>query len=300
MVFALSLLCAFPAAAREKADACANKTLSAIAKCYKLPGLRAAGPGGPGRVVAHACTPSPYGTDALLAAVAYSRSPAKVAPGSREMGLAVAMLDRAGERVISGHLDASLTEDVTFMLGETSLRIDDARYELAPGVRAFGVVIDSAGYFRNCADTDTDSEFMLWIREGETLRAVMGTNLWGAAGVDGGLCPSPGRPNPRAVAAKLTVGVEKTVTSGFADLSLTAVAYLVKPPRVLARTLLKYDGNSYGVNMNRTFWYPEAVKARIREAQRKAANKSSPARSSMATASPISREPGATLAGDLE
>lgn len=255
VAFALGMLSVASAGAGEKADVCTDNVLLSIAEHYKIQNLRVTdADSAPSVLIAQTCKQWPYDKNITLAAVGYSRSPVNVEVGVHEQGLVVAMLDHVSGRFISGHHDTSLVADASFAIGEHSLQIDTARYDLAPGVRAFGVVINSAGRGPSCPDISAESELTLWIREGENLRAVMGTNLTGAVGLDGPLC-SIGDWYPEVATANLTVGVEKTVTHGFADLSLTARDF-DNPKRVLARTVLKYDGYSYGVDMLRTFWFP--------------------------------------------
>jgi hypothetical protein len=66
----------------------------------------------------------------------------------------------------------------------------------------------------------------------------------------------------------MTIAVEKTSSHGFADLSITARVTqtlfkrdrddLVTGKKRTVRKVLKYDGQSYGISMFRTFWYPKA------------------------------------------
>ncbi|WP_314324187.1 hypothetical protein [Comamonas aquatica] len=96
---------------------------------------------------------------------------------------------------------------------------------------------------------------------------MLNTNLWGWISIVGTPCMM-GEPLQRSEEARITLGVEKTSRHGFADLSLTAhvTQHEVRDGAVgqtrqrRVRTVLRYDGQSYGSDMFREFWYPASLR----------------------------------------
>ncbi len=156
-------------------------------------------------------------------------------------------------------------------LNAPSYRIDTAPYRLSPDVRAFGVVFTSSARGPSCPDANTGEELTLWVREGGRIRPVFGTNLYGWVSVEGDAC-GPGTGDARSEDARMTIAVEKTSSHGFADLSITA--HITKTQRKngdysdtgkrTARTIVHYDGKSYGIDMFRNFWYSPAAMQRFK------------------------------------
>ena len=183
--------------------------------------------------------------------------------------LQVIALVEAGKVVAASH--STLEEDSGF--GFRSYRIDTARYILSGDVRAFGVVLHYDPGTHKCINASAgEYELTLWIREGENLRPIFGTNLHGWVQVKGELCPYSGwyvndgedADTPHvSESAEMTISIEKTSSHGFADLAITArvtrESITLTLMKRTVRTVLKYDGKSYGINMFRTFWWPLEV-----------------------------------------
>lgn len=248
-VLALALSLVQPAQARDAAQRCDAASLALLGA--------AAG----AEPVAAACRDWPYDPAIRLVAAAW---PDVGADGSDDdpLLLVSAMLDPAGGRVLARH-ERPLEQDAAFALREGGIRLDTARYDLAPGVRAFGVVLTSSARGPSCPDRGFERELTLLVRDGQALRPVFATWLDTWEMVEGSPCSwSP----QRSVSdhAQVTLGVERTSSHGFADLTLTASverhasdedgALQVETRR--ARRTLRYDGNAYATDPfdNLFFW----------------------------------------------
>lgn len=213
-----------------------------------------------GLIAAASCKAMPNAPATTIAAIAFDtkHEGPGVDSGSKEQ---VVALVEAGKVVAADR--STIEEDALTEVG--SYRIDTAPYVLAPGVRAFGVVFSSSARGASCPDAWAEHALTLWLRDGSRLRAVMGTNLDGWVSVEGTSC---GSGDSRSESAHITIAVEKTATHGFADLSLTATITQSQSKggddsdtgKRVERTLLKYDGTSYGDDMFRHFWYPKSLR----------------------------------------
>ncbi|EMH4163861.1 hypothetical protein RJ498_003159 [Pluralibacter gergoviae] len=206
-------------------------------------------------VAAAACKAMPGASDTVIAAIAFDKDGLEAEEGGIKQQV-IALVQHG--KVVAGH-SADITEDSMTGVGANSYRIDTAPYRLSPEVRAFGVIFNSSASGPSCPQYAAWDELTLWIREGETLKPVFGTNLSGWASLDDRFC------NRLSESAKMTVAIEKTVHHGFADIRLVARVVkmedrdggVVETGKRVARKTFRYDGHSYGINMFTDFWYSE-------------------------------------------
>ncbi len=219
---------------------------------------------GVGRVVQDRCMAWPADPAVTLALAVYTDAPLRAGDDVEAWNVVVAMLDTHSAKLLAASKEEGGSADVTYGLGDYAF--DTASYRLAPGVMAFGV-IDHNQKSVHCAETSAGPGLTLWVRDKNRLRPVFGTNLEGSVTTEGVGCAGASGPL-RTENARMTVAVEKTRANGFADLSINAhivasvsdaKGYRQEPERV-RRTVLKYDGKSYGIDMFRDFWYPASVK----------------------------------------
>ncbi|MFA8395220.1 multidrug ABC transporter ATPase [Burkholderia ubonensis] len=259
----LLALAAAPLAHTANAQPCGDDTIAAVARWAGIADSSIVARATNGLVVASACKVMPNAPGTTIAAAAFDSLPKSKNPDDSNKLQVVALVESgkvvAAERSI-------IEEDAATEVGPDSYRIDTAPYRLSPDVRAFGVVFTSSARGASCPDADAGHELTLWIREGNRIRSVFGTNLYGWVSVEGTAC-GPGIGDARSESAHLTIAVEKTSSHGFADLSLTARitktqrkdnAYSDTGKRT-ARTIVRYDGKSYGIDMFRNFWYPRSA-----------------------------------------
>jgi hypothetical protein len=195
-----------------------------------------------GIVVAAACKHWPGKDGLLLGAFAYE------SPSDGVQDLAVMVIaDRRG--TVVGAYRSTIADDSATRLGDGSLRLDSAAYDLAPGVRAFGVDVGS-GYFPHCVSGGDGPYRTLYVLEGGRLRPVlnaMATSTWRFADKTASTCD----PDPATVVNyDFTIAVDKAVTNGYADLLVTAIGRRddgKKTGRAPFRYHLRYDGKQYPV-----------------------------------------------------
>lgn len=258
----LALLLA-PWAHADDKQACDDDTVDAVAQWGGVKGKLVSWNEEEGGLIAAAsCKAMPNAPATTIAAIAFDTKHQGFGTpdGSK---LQIIALVEAGKVVAAER--SEIVEDAATMVG--SYRIDTAPYVLAPGVRAFGVVFTSAARGPSCPDASADEELTLWLRDGKHLRAVFGSNLEGWVSAQGTAC-SAGSGDALSESAHMTIAVEKSASHGYADLSLTA--HITQTQRKngdytdtgkrVARTVLKYDGTTYGIDMFRQFWYPTSAR----------------------------------------
>jgi hypothetical protein len=164
--------------------------------------------------------------------------------------LAVALVDTSSGNALASSAEV-MEEDALMQFQEGSLWLDTARYELAPGVRAFGLDITS-GYSPKCDDEGDGATRTLYVQVGTKLRKVLGglaMSHW--AYVKGGnprCSDAAAEADPVADTATTTIGLASTTSHGYADLAVTTTHKLDggKPsPRKTERAVMHYDGSTY-------------------------------------------------------
>ncbi|NIK00997.1 hypothetical protein [Xanthomonas cannabis] len=241
-------LAACPALAHAAAATCDARSIAAVAQADVFDGAVATAPDD--RVVAQTCKLWPYDATIRLAAIAFAADAA--APGERELQLRVALLDAASGKVLAGYTQA-LGEDAAFELDADSLRLDTARYDVAPGTRAIGVVVHSVARGPSCPDFSSEDALTLLVRDGRTLRPVLQRDLSLWQRVKGEPC-SPGQGGVITESAELALAMAPQSHAGYADIVLTANIRTLESvtgggPDAgrtrRARQLLRYDGTRY-------------------------------------------------------
>ncbi|CAB3967650.1 multidrug ABC transporter ATPase [Burkholderia cenocepacia] len=244
---------------------CGDDTVTAVARWAGIASARIATRDADRLVVASACKVMPNAPETTIAAIAFDSLPKSKNPDDSERLQVVALVE--GGKVVAAERSV-VEEDAATEIDENSYRIDTAPYRLSPDVRAFGVVFTSSARGASCPDAAASEELTLWVREGNRIRPVFGTNLYGWVSVEGAAC-SASLGDATSENARMTIAVEKTPSHGFADLSITA--HITKTQRKdgeysdtgkrTARTIVHYDGKTYGIDMFQNFWYsPAAMK----------------------------------------
>ncbi|MCA8271206.1 multidrug ABC transporter ATPase [Burkholderia sp. AU30280] len=264
----LLALVAAPAVHATDNQPCGDDTVTAVARWAGIASARIATRDADRLVVAAACKVMPNAPDTTIAAVAFDSLPQGKNPDDSTKLQVVALVE--GGKVVAAEKSV-VQEDAATEIGENSYQIDTAPYRLSPDVRAFGVVFTSSARGPSCPDADASEELTLWVREGNRIRPVFGTNRYGWVSVEGDAC-GPGVGDASSEEARMTIAVEKTSSHGFADLSITA--HITKSQRKdrdysetgkrTARTIVRYDGKTYGIDMFRNFWYSPAAMKRFK------------------------------------
>lgn len=202
------------------------------------------------RVVAQTCKPWPYDPAIRLAAVAFAAD-ATTEAGERNFELRVAMLDAGTHKIVALYAQ-DMGEDAGFDLAADSLRLDTARYDLAQGVRAIGVVLHSVARGPSCPDFDSNDALTLLVREGRRLRPVLQRDPTVWQRVKGEPC-NWGATGVVTERGTLTLSMDTPIHAGYADIALTAnlvTSTTVKDAVDTERTrrrrqVLRYDGTRY-------------------------------------------------------
>ena len=236
----------FAQAAGERQD-CAAPVLATLARELKVahfvPGPNDNGTDPAGVVVASSCKRMPADPRLTLAAVAWDAHEAD------NKALAIAIVDESAG-TIAALLKDDINEDAATQVDSGSLRLDTAPYELAPGVRAFG--LDIASEDRSCGEGGMGPSRTLYVREGRTLRPVLEgltINQWWWLRGNQPRCDG----DPKDAAAAIledyvvTIGLGAPGKNGWRDLVLTATSKRSdhKPARKPLHVRVPYDGHVY-------------------------------------------------------
>ncbi|BCG24633.1 hypothetical protein TUM18999_28240 [Pseudomonas tohonis] len=244
-----------PAQARDP-QPCSAPLVKALAKQLGQSGWTTPDSDGEGPLVAAACKPWPDDKAQSVVALAYVRPGDEgVAQGERSLALLVAKVDGRSGALLERY-DSTLDEDAATEVSGGSLWLDTARYHLAPGVRAFGLVFDSTARGASCPDGGSDEELTLFAPDGKALRPVLKAYLSEWTTIKGTLCVND--PDFMTESAKVTLDLARTSSNGFADLVLAAKvtgdsAAGEKYLRTVRKTL-KYDGKQYPHETFPRFW----------------------------------------------
>ena len=194
-----------------------------------------------GVIVTSTCKAMPGDPRLTLAAAAWDAGKAD------EKSLVIAVVDVAAGASVALLRDA-IGEDAATQVNNGSLRLDTAPYELAPGVRAFGV--DVASDDRSCGEGGMGASRTLYVREGRTLRPVLAgltMQQWWYLRGNQPRCSGPGEEAPILEDYDVTIGLGAPGKGGWRDLSLTATARRSdhQPGRKPLHVRLPYDGAAY-------------------------------------------------------
>lgn len=196
-------------------------------------------------VVASACKLWPF-DESIVLAVATFGDP-NGTPGERTLYGTVAMLSAADGKVLASHVE-EIGEDAATAVQEGAYRLDTARYDLADGMRAFGVVFHSSARGPSCPERGFGDQLTLFVREGARLRPVLSTYLDAWRVVSGSVC---GSARDAVIDTGHTVlRIEPTRQHGWADITLStrvqreAGADAPHDRRTAHRTL-RYNGTLY-------------------------------------------------------
>ncbi|WP_245879429.1 hypothetical protein [Xanthomonas pisi] len=251
MLAAIGTLAASSAFAQTATTACDARSVAAVAAVAASGVVGGTAEAVPvARVVAQTCKPWPYDPSITLAAIAFAGD-AATGTGERDLEVRVAMLDAGTGEAVALYAQ-QMGEDAGFELAADSLRLDTARYDLAKGVRAFGMVVHSVARGASCPDFDSNDALTLLVREGRVLRPVLQRDLTVWQRVKGEPC-NWGATGVVTERGTLTLSMDTPIHAGYADISLTATlvtSTTVKDADDTERThrqrqVLRYDGMRY-------------------------------------------------------
>ena len=189
-----------------------------------------AGATSPEALVAAACKLWPFDKSALIVAAAYAQDK------EHDKNLVVALVD-AKTMAVRAAFRGVVREDATWSVAQGSLRIDTAPYDLAPGMRAFGVDVTSEPIAGTLVRDGVTASRSLFVADGPTLRLVL----------DGFVLTTwrqpAGAAAPTTTIAKIAIDPHRT--GGLPDLRVTRTTTTAGAMKQ-DRTTLVYDGTRYG------------------------------------------------------
>lgn len=203
-------------------------------------------------IAASACRAAPA-QHGRLVAVAYRSG------HQDDLLLVIAAIDSTTGQVGAG-FKGNLDADPAVKLVSGSLWLDTAAYDLAPGVRAFGLDVTS-GLPRGCAGVGSGARRSLFVSQGRFIRPVLQDlpmSEWALIQRGKSACTDSGAPDltitENFIAA---LGLAPTSTRGYRDLVVTGTAsrddgHLDERPPL--RAVLKWDGRVYSINEQQQAW----------------------------------------------
>lgn len=200
-----------------------------------------------GVVVSDACKIWPKDNAITLVAVAYH------AGAEDALNLAVAMTDNGRNTVIASY-KGLLGKQADLHLGQNSLNIDTARYDVSKGIRAFGVDV-TKGNFADCGERKPGRVRNLYVLDGDELRPIIEGFYLSCARVVRGSNPActssenaAKAPEPVIETITLKIALGKSVTHDYFDLSVFSISSYddgSQANREPFQYELKYDGRQY-------------------------------------------------------
>jgi hypothetical protein len=209
-----------------------------------------------GVVVSAACKVWPKDTSKALMAVAYATK------DDYTKGFVVAVTDVATGKVVNLRREL-VEEDAGMEFRDYSLKIDTARYDLAPGVRAFAVDVLSGARGASCPDGGWGPSRSLYVQQGGKLQKVLDyLDMESWRFVSGGPVMCLGANADKVVTVvesfPASISIATTATNGFADLNITMQSKLdngAQSKRKPFQYTLKFDGKQYPTeSMQKAYW----------------------------------------------
>jgi hypothetical protein len=227
-----------PAAWAQSEQACTTAQLAPVDAWLARHPWRI-GKASPDARVDAACKASPADKAVTIVAAAYDRGT------DHDKNVVVALVEPRDGKVRS-ILAGVIEEDAGMRVMHGSLRVDTARYDLAPGVRAFGVDVSSQASGPKCAESGTGPLRTLFVQDGASLRPVLASVVLSSwLLVSGPASPGAERKDDAVIEdTATTISVAPHATRGFADLVLASTIDGRPAPR--RRLVLRYDRTRYG------------------------------------------------------
>jgi len=202
-------------------------------------------------VAASACRAAPAYRGRLVAAAYRSGQ-------QDELLLVIALVDAAGQ--VGPSFKGNLDSDPNVRIVSGSLWLDTTAYDLAPGVRAFGLDI-TTGVPRGCAAAGSGARRSLFVSQGRFIRPVLQDlpmSEWSLIQRGRSACTDSGAPDVTITENfTTTLGLAPTSTRGYRDLVVTGTAtrddgHLDERPAL--RSVLKWDGRVYSLDEQQRAW----------------------------------------------
>ncbi len=234
---------------------CDARTLAALGHALQVANFRepALGhdPDANAVVAAAACRAAPaYG--GRLVAAAYRSG------HGDDLLLAIAVLGAGGQ--VGANFKGTLDSDPAVKIVSGSLWLDTTAYDLAPGLRAFGLDI-TTGVPRGCAAGGSGARRSLFVSQGRFIRPVLQDlpmSEWNLIQRGKSACTDSSAPDLTITENfSTTLALAPTATRGYRDLVVTGTASRDDgraDERPALRTTLKWDGRVYSLDEQQRAW----------------------------------------------
>ncbi len=185
----------------------------------------------PDALVTAACKLWPYDKGVLIVAAAYAQD--------KEQGknLVVALVD-AKTMTIRSTFQGVVDEDATWSVVQGSLHLDTARYDLAPGVRAFGIDIASDAVDNAVVRGGVTATRSLFVQQGTQLRLVL----------DGFVLTTSTKGADGLTTTSSKMAIDSHASHGLADMLVTRSIDRASGGLAKDHATLAFDGTRYAAN----------------------------------------------------
>ncbi|MDP1772739.1 MAG: hypothetical protein Q8L15_10680 [Methylobacter sp.] len=244
LIFFATVFWTPPVFARAIDEVCTKETYDAVGQYLRIENLGPRSQGGV--IVSESCKSWPYGGNFLLVAFVFDEGI------EYEKSLTLALMNKKTKRIVSNYKGV-ITEDAVTEVGETSLRLDTARYQLSKDVRAFGLRFNSTARGPSCADGASWDELTLFVPEKNNLRPILKMDMQFQNALSG--CIGSATDHDVWEYGSRTISVADTVTNGLSDLriveTITVDTDMDNLPRGVSDKkrvnsyFLKFDGKEY-------------------------------------------------------
>jgi len=234
---------------------CDGRTLAVVGRFVNVAGFREPALGheadASAMVAAAACKAAPAYHGRLVAAAYRSGH-------QDDLLLVIALLDAGGN--VASSFKGAMDGDAALKIVSGSLWLDTAAYDLAPGVRAFGLDLTS-GAPRGCAGAGSGARRSLFVSQGRIIRPVLQDlpmSEWTLLQRGKSACTDSSAPELTITEDfSATLGLAPTSTRGWRDLVVTGLAARddgrldERPP---FGAVLKWDGRIYSIAAQQQAW----------------------------------------------
>lgn len=180
-------------------------------------------------MVTAACKLWPYDKNVMIVAEAWAKDK------ERDKNLVVALIDTK-TMTIKSTFQGTVVEDASWSVLPGSVRLDTARYDLAPGVRAFGIDILSDPVDDAVVRGGVTGTRTLFVQQGTHLRLIL----------DGFVLTTSTKSAEGVTKTSSKVALDTAhATRGFADLLVTRNVDPATSGIGRERTTLSFDGTRY-------------------------------------------------------
>jgi hypothetical protein len=189
-----------------------------------------------------ACKPWPNDNAITIATFAYNDKNIEVGQSDLEgKSLVIAMIDSTKNKILASYKG----KQSGFGVAQDGLQLDTARYNLASGVRAFGIN-ETEQYNPNCGDGSLGPSLSLFVRSGSTIKPVL-NNFYSYYTRTKGRCVM-GKDEEVIEETERSISIGKAITNGYANLLITEFTTTwegKEPKKKSSQVELHFDGEKY-------------------------------------------------------